>query len=75
MGELLNNHNILVYAAFAVVIVSQIVMYKTRFGLRLRGVGLNEKAIQSAGVSVTKYKWASLIITGVLAGAAGPACR
>ena len=41
------------------------------FGLRLRGVGLNEKAIQSAGVSVTKYKWASLIITGVLAGAAG----
>ncbi|WP_308754632.1 ABC transporter permease [uncultured Anaerotruncus sp.] len=71
VGELLNNHNILVYAAFAVVIVSQIVMYKTRFGLRLRGVGLNEKAIQSAGVSVTKYKWASLIITGVLAGAAG----
>lgn len=71
VGELLNNHNILVYAAFAVVIVSQIVMYKTRFGLRLRGVGLNEKAIQSAGVSVTKYKWASLIITGVLAGAGG----
>lgn len=71
LGQIFNNHNILVYAAFIVVIISQIIMYKTPFGLRLRGVGINEKAIQSAGVSVTKYKWASLIITGVLTGAAG----
>lgn len=46
-------------------------MYKTPFGLRLRGVGINDKAVQTTGVSVVKYKWASLIITGVLAGAAG----
>lgn len=71
LGDLLNNHNIMVYAALIIVAVSQIVMYKTPLGLRLRGVGINEKAIQSAGVSVTKYKWISLIITGVLAGAAG----
>jgi len=71
IGEIFNNHNVLVYAAFIVVLLSQILMYKTPFGLRLRGVGLNEKAIQSAGVSVLKYKWASLLITGVLAGAAG----
>ena len=71
IGEMFNNHNILVYVALVVVILSQISMYKTPFGLRLRGVGLNEKAIQSAGVSVLKYKWASLLITGILAGAAG----
>ena len=57
--------------AVIALVIAYVVLYKTRFGLRLRGVGLNEKAIQSAGVSVTKYKWASLIITGVLAGAAG----
>lgn len=71
IGTILNNHDILVYVAIIVVIVSQIVMYKTPFGLRLRGVGINESAVQSTGVSVMKYKWASLIITGILAGAAG----
>jgi len=39
IGKILNNHNILVYMAFAVVIISQIVMYKTPFGLRLREIG------------------------------------
>lgn len=71
IGPILNNHNILVYVAIMIVIISQIVMYKTPFGLRLRGVGINERAVQSTGVSVLKYKWSSLIITGVLAGMAG----
>lgn len=71
IGDILNNHNSLVYIAFITVIISQIVMYKTPFGLRLRGVGISEKAVQTNGVSVTKYKWASLIITGILAGMAG----
>lgn len=71
VDKIFNNQNILVYMAFAVVIISQLVMYKTPFGLRLRGVGINEKAVQTAGVSVVTYKWASLIITGALAGAGG----
>ncbi len=71
IGSILNNQNTLVYLAFLVVIIAQIVMYRTPFGLRIRGVGSNEEAMQSAGVSVLKYKWASLIVTGVLAGAAG----
>ena len=71
VSKIFNNHNILVYAAIIVVFISHIVMYKTPFGLRIRGVGINPKAVQSAGVSVIKYKWYSLLITGVLAGAAG----
>jgi simple sugar transport system permease protein len=71
LGDIFNNHDILVYVAIFVVILSQIAMYKTPFGLRLRGVGINENAVQSTGVSVMKYKWISLILTGVLAGMAG----
>lgn len=71
VGEILNNQNILVYAAFLSVILAQVAMYRTPFGLRIRGVGNNEEAMQSSGVSVLKYKWASLIVTGVLTGAAG----
>ena len=38
----------LVYISLIIVIISQIVMYKTIFGLRLRSVGINEKAVLSA---------------------------
>lgn len=71
INDIFNNQNILVYMTIVVVILSHIVMYKTPFGLRIRGVGINESAMEAAGVSVIKYKWASLIITGVLVGAGG----
>lgn len=71
INDIFNNQNILVYMTIIVVILSHIVMYKTPFGLRIRGVGINESAMEAAGVSVIKYKWASLIITGVLVGAGG----
>lgn len=71
INDIFNNQNILVYMTIIVVILSHIVMYKTPFGLRIRGVGINGSAMEAAGVSVIKYKWASLIITGVLVGAGG----
>lgn len=71
VDEVLNKHNLLVYIAIVVVIVSHIAMYRTPFGLRIRGVGINERASQSVGVSVVQYKWYSLIITGIFAGMAG----
>lgn len=71
INDIFNNQNILVYMTIVVVILSHIVMYKTPFGLRIRGVGINESAMEAAGVPVIKYKWASLIITGVLVGAGG----
>ena len=43
VDEIFNNQNILVYMAFAVVILSQVVMYKTPFGLRLRGVDVYKR--------------------------------
>lgn len=71
INEVFNNQNTLVYFALLAVILSQIVIYKTPFGLRLRGVGINAKAAQTTGTNIIKYKWISLIITGALVGISG----
>lgn len=71
LNQIFNNQNTLVYLALIIVVVSQIVMYKTSFGLRLRGVGINSKAAETTGINILKYKWISLIITGALVGAGG----
>lgn len=71
LSDILNKQNVLVYLAFAAVIFSYIIIFKTPFGLRLRGVGINEKAAQTTGTSLLKYRWISLCFTGVLVGMAG----
>jgi simple sugar transport system permease protein len=70
-ATLLSGHNILVYVAFVCVPLTYWVLYRTRFGLRLRAVGENPKAVDTAGISVTLLRYRALIITGVLCGLAG----
>ena len=62
---LFNNSIGMVYLAFVIAAVAIIVMYKTPFGLRLRGVGINPTAAQSAGINVRKYRWICLLIMAV----------
>jgi general nucleoside transport system permease protein len=47
------------------------VVYRTRFGLRLRAVGENPSAVDTAGISVTAMRYQALIVTGALCGVAG----
>lgn len=70
-SELLSGHNILVYLAFAMVPMTYWVIYKTRFGLRLRAVGENPHAVDTAGISVAFIRYRALIICGILCGIAG----
>lgn len=70
-AELISGHNILVYIAFLAVPVTAWVLYRTRFGLRLRAVGENPKAVDTAGISVVRLRYSALVITGVLCGIAG----
>jgi simple sugar transport system permease protein len=70
-SDLISGHNILVYIAFIAVPVTAFVLYRTRFGLRLRAVGENPKTVDTAGISVTRMRYQALIITGVLCGLAG----
>ncbi|GAA3863209.1 ABC transporter permease [Celeribacter arenosi] len=69
--ELISGHTALTYIAIACVPLSWWVLYRTRFGLRLRAVGENPSAVDTAGVSVVRMRYASLIIAGVLCGMAG----
>jgi simple sugar transport system permease protein len=68
---LISGHNILVYIAFIAVPVTWWVLYRTRFGLRLRAVGENPTAVDTAGISVIRLRYQALLITGVLCGIAG----
>lgn len=57
--------------AFALVPLAWYVLFKTPFGLRLRAVGENPAAADSAGVSVYKLRYTAVILSGVLAAAGG----
>jgi len=57
--------------AFALIPISWYVLYKTPFGLRLRAVGENPAAADSAGVNVYKLRYTAVIISGILAAAGG----
>jgi len=70
-SELLSGHSILVYVAFLMVPVTWWVLFRTRFGLRLRAVGENPAAVDTAGISVTWLRYRAVIVTGVLTGVAG----
>ena len=46
-------------------------MYKTAFGLRVRGVGKSEIAAKTVGISILRYRWMSLFIMGTMSGLGG----
>ena len=69
--NLISGHNILVYLALLAVPATWWVLYRTRFGLRLRAVGENPGAVDTAGVSVVRLRFAAVMICGLLCGIAG----
>jgi simple sugar transport system permease protein len=70
-AELISGHSILVYLAFAAVPFTWWLLFRTRFGLRLRAVGENPAAVDTAGVSVIGLRYAAVGICGILCGIAG----
>lgn len=71
LGSMLFEHNILVYLALFLVVVSWIVLYRTRFGLDLRAVGERPDAADCRGIDVGRLRYIALIIGGALAGLGG----
>ena len=70
-ANLISGHNVLLYAAFATVPLTWWVLFRTRFGLRLRAVGENPAAVDTAGVSVVRLRYGAVMIAGLLCGVAG----
>jgi simple sugar transport system permease protein len=73
VGGLVTNLTPLVVIGFALVPVTYLVLWRTRFGLRLRSCGENPVAAESLGVDVYRYKYIGVIVSGALAGLGGAA--
>lgn len=72
LGDLLfKNTYITTYVGFIILFVATIVLYKTRFGLRLRACGEHPQAADSAGINVRKMRYIGVLISGALAGLGG----
>lgn len=70
-AELISGHNLIAYFAFAMVPFTWWVLFRTRFGLRLRAVGENPAAVDTAGISVVWARYRAVIVCGILCGIAG----
>lgn len=71
IGPLLFNNPPITYIAIVLVIVSQIVLFNTRWGLRTRAVGEHPRAADTLGVDVFKIRYINVLIGGIMAGLAG----
>ncbi len=71
LGDLLIGHNILVYLSWLCIILAAVVIYRTPFGLRIRGTGLSSPTITSLGLSPTGYRLKAILISGFTCGLAG----
>ena len=71
IGPILFNQNIFVYLMFVILIVLQLALFETRWGLRLRSVGEHPKAADTLGINVIRTRYMGVILSGLVAGIAG----
>jgi ABC-type uncharacterized transport system permease subunit len=71
LGEIVSGHNLIVYVTILSTILVAYIVFKTRFGLRLRAAGYNRVCLDTSGVSANRIRIWSLVLCGVLCGLAG----
>jgi ABC-type uncharacterized transport system permease subunit len=70
-GDIFGQLNLLIWIGLALVVVTWVVVFRTPPGLRLRSVGENPLAAETAGLSVTRTRYGAVVLSGVLAAAGG----
>lgn len=73
VGQILFDHSIIVFAAFALPAVAAFVLFRTTWGLSIRAAGDYPAAADTAGLSVERVRYAAVLFSGVMAGLAGAA--
>src|SRR5207249_2962467 len=71
LGEVLFQQRALIYVAYALAVLIYAVLFKTRLGLHLRAVGEDPATADSMGINVDAYRFAAVIVGGMLMGFAG----
>ncbi len=71
VGPVLFNQNLLVYLMYVVVAVLHVMLFRSRWGLRLRAVGEHPKAADTVGIPVQRTRFRAVVLGGAIAGLGG----
>ena len=71
IGPVLGQLNLMIWLAALTIVVTWVVIFKTPVGLRIRAVGEHPRAADTVGISVYKIRYASVVLSGVLAALGG----
>ena len=71
LGPMFFNTNVFVYLMFILLIVIQVALFSTRWGLRLRSVGEHPRAAETLGIDVIKTRYVAVLLSGIVAGLGG----
>ncbi|MEJ5230154.1 MAG: ABC transporter permease [Pseudothermotoga sp.] len=71
LEQIFSNHPFVLYFAFGLALVLDLLIFNTRFGLRLRATGEDPETVKSAGISPTHVKLLSTLFCGMLSAMAG----
>jgi len=71
LGQIVSGQNLVVYLTVLAIVLTAWLVFRTRFGLRLRAAGFNAACLDSSGVSTARIRVYSLLACGVLCGLAG----
>ncbi|NLN69998.1 MAG: ABC transporter permease [Chloroflexi bacterium] len=71
LGPMFFNTNVFVYLTFILLIVIQVALFSTRWGLRLRSVGEHPRAADTLGIDVIRTRYEAVLLSGIVAGLAG----
>jgi simple sugar transport system permease protein len=71
LGPIFFNQSPIIYLLIVLVVITQVLMYHTKWGLRVRAVGEHPRAADTLGINVFKTRYMSVLISGAIAGLAG----
>jgi ABC-type uncharacterized transport system permease subunit len=71
LGDTLFSSQPIFYLMFVIIILTQVMLFYTRWGLRVRAVGEHPSAADTLGINVNRTRWTNVFVAGLIAGLAG----